>query len=129
MSVSNEPFHIDGENYIPTIDFNPTTSVLEISGESYHEYTIEFYEPVFKWLRDFLSTDGRTLTFNFRMTYFNTSTSRRFLEIFDLLEEYQNNNNGNVTVNWYFQVDDVDMEESGEEYAEDVKLKFNLVEY
>lgn len=129
MSVSKERFHIDGENYIPTIDFNPDLSVLEISGESYHEYTIEFYEPVFKWLRDFLSTNGRTLTFNFRMTYFNTSTSRRFLEIFDLLEEYQNGQNGNVTVNWYFQVDDVDMEESGEEYAEDVQLKFNLVEY
>ena len=63
------------------------------------------------------------------MTYFNTSSSRRFLEIFDLLEDYKKSKNGNVTVNWYYEKDDVDMLESGEEYAEDVDLAFNLLAY
>ncbi|MGF1533292.1 MAG: DUF1987 domain-containing protein [Bernardetiaceae bacterium] len=124
-----ENFYIEGENYIPTVNFNAETHVLEISGESYHEYTIEFYEPIFKWLRDYFQTEGMEVTFNFRMTYFNTSSSRRFLEIFDLLEEYQRTKNGNVTINWYYQKDDVDMLESGEEYAEDVDLPFNLIAY
>jgi hypothetical protein len=63
------------------------------------------------------------------MTYFNTSSSRRFLEIFDLLEEYKKEQGGDVTVNWYYQKEDVDMLESGEEYAEDVDLNFNLIPY
>jgi len=124
-----ENFHIEGENYIPTVDFNPETGELEISGESYHEYTIEFYQPIFDWLREYLGEEGRKIIFNFKMTYFNTSTSRRFLEIFDLLEEYKNDKNGDVTVNWYYQKDDVDMHESGEEYAEDVDITFNLLAY
>lgn len=124
-----ENFQIEGENYIPTVNFNTETSVLEISGESYHEYTIEFFQPIFEWLNKYLEQEGRTIVFNFRMTYFNTSSSRRFLEIFDLLEDYNKNKNGNVTVNWYYEKDDVDMLESGEEYAEDVDLGFNLIAY
>ena len=121
-----ENFQIEGENYIPTVNFNPESGILEISGESYHEYTIEFFQPIFEWLNQYLEQEGKTIVFNFRMTYFNTSSSRRFLEIFDLLEDYQQNRNGNVTVNWYYEKDDVDMLESGEEYAEDVQLNFNL---
>ncbi len=124
-----EKFFMAGENYIPTVDFNYDTGILEISGESYHEYTIEFYQPIFDWLNKYLSEPNRTITFNFRMTYYNTSTSRRFLEIFDILEEYQNEKGGKVTVNWYYQKDDVDMLESGEEYSEDVDLTFNLLPY
>ena len=126
---TKEKFQISGENYIPTIDFDATTNILEISGESYHEYTIEFYQPVFDWLKAYLDENRPAITFNFKMTYFNTSTSRRFLEIFDMLEDYQNSGKGNITVNWYFQEDDVDMQESGEEYAEDVKLEFNLLPF
>ncbi|WP_338790657.1 DUF1987 domain-containing protein (plasmid) [Bernardetia sp. Wsw4-3y2] len=124
-----ENFQIEGENYIPTVNFNPEEGVLEISGESYHEYTIEFFQPIFEWLNKYLEEEGRTFTFNFRMTYFNTSSSRRFLEIFDLLEDYNKSKGGNVTVNWYYEKDDVDMLESGEEYAEDVDIGFNLIAY
>ena len=124
-----ENFQIEGENYIPTVNFNAESGDLEISGESYHEYTIEFFQPIFKWLNNYLEQEGRTIVFNFRMTYFNTSSSRRFLEIFDLLEDYSKSKNGNVTVNWYYEKDDVDMLESGEEYAEDVDLNFNLLSY
>ena len=124
-----ENFQIEGENYIPTVNFNAASGDLEISGESYHEYTIEFFQPIFEWLNNYLEQEGRTIVFNFRMTYFNTSSSRRFLEIFDLLEDYSKSKNGNVTVNWYYEKDDVDMLESGEEYAEDVDLNFNLLSY
>jgi hypothetical protein len=124
-----ENFQIEGENYIPSVNFNAESGVLEISGESYHEYTIEFYQPIFEWLRKYFETPGRKVIFNFKMTYFNTSSSRRFLEIFDLLEDYKKEKNGDVTVNWYYQKEDVDMLESGEEYSEDVDLNFNLIPY
>ncbi|KXX69949.1 DUF1987 domain-containing protein [Flammeovirga sp. SJP92] len=124
-----ENFHIDGSTYIPRIDFNAETGVLEIEGESYHEYTTEFFGPIFSWLEDYLEESGKEITMNFKMSYFNTSSSRRFLEILTLLEEYQNNKEGQVVVNWYYEENDVDMLESGEEYADDVELTFNLLPY
>ena len=63
------------------------------------------------------------------MTYFNTSSSRRFLEVLNLLEEYQDESEGKVTVNWYYEEGDIDMLESGEEYEEDVNIDFNLIPY
>lgn len=124
-----ENFYIEGSTYIPRIDFNAETSILEIEGESYHEYTLEFFQPVFEWLEEYLEEPGKDVTFNFKMTYFNTSSSRRFLEILNMLEEYQEDKDGNVTINWYYEESDIDMLESGEEYKEDVELEFNLIPY
>ncbi|PWJ44700.1 DUF1987 domain-containing protein [Sediminitomix flava] len=122
-----ENFHIESSTYIPRIDFDANTNVLEIEGESYHEYTIEFFQPVFEWLKEYLSSPEREITFNFKMSYFNTSSSRRFLEILTMLEDYQTDSNGKVTINWYYEESDIDMLESGEEYADDVNIKFNLI--
>ena len=138
-----ENFHIKGSTYIPNIDFNAETGVLEIAGESYHEYTTEFYQPVFDWLEAYLkecgkdaNKPGREIQMNFKMTYFNTSSSRRFIEILTMLEDYQKEQAAKdsasaekdfVIVNWYYEENDVDMHESGEEYEEDVDLTFKLI--
>lgn len=124
-----ENFHLKGSTYIPKIDFDAESNILEISGESYHEYTQEFFQPVFEWLDEFLEESGKEITFNFRMTYFNTSSSRRFLEILTKLETYQREKSGSVTVNWYFEENDSDMKENGEEYADDVDLEFNILSF
>jgi hypothetical protein len=122
-----ENFYIEGSTYIPKIDFNAETKVLNIEGESYHEYTLEFFQPIFDWLEEFLQEPNQQVVMNFKMTYFNTSSSRRFLEILTMLEDYKNDKDGQVTVNWYYEENDVDMLESGEEYADDVELEFNLI--
>ena len=122
-----EKFHIKGSTYIPNIDLDPETGILEISGESYHEYTTEFFKPVFEWLEEYLKTPNREVVMNFKMTYFNTSSSRRFIEVLTMLEDYHKNNGGNVVVNWHYEENDIDMLESGEEYAEDVDLEFHLI--
>lgn len=121
-----ENFYIEGSTYIPRVDFNAETGVMEIEGESYHEFTMEFFQPMFDWINEYLKTEGKTITMNFKMSYFNTSSSRRFLEILEKLDSYQ----GKVVVNWYYEENDIDMLESGEEYAEDVEtLVFNLIPY
>ncbi|TAF65204.1 MAG: DUF1987 domain-containing protein [Cytophagales bacterium] len=124
-----ENFKIDGSHYIPSIDFNAETGVLEISGESYHEYTLEFFQPIFEWLKQYTAEPNHKIVLNFRMTYFNTSSSRRFLEIMNILEDYHFNKGGDVQINWHYEVNDLDMLESGEEYAEDVKVPFTLMPY
>ncbi len=124
-----ENFYIEGSDYIPEVDFNAETGVLNISGESYHEYTLEFFEPIFEWLKRFTAEGGKKIELNFRMSYFNTSSSRRFLEIMNLLEDYHYSKGGEVVINWHYEKNDLDMLESGEEYAEDVRLEFNLLPY
>ncbi|MDX2301651.1 MAG: DUF1987 domain-containing protein [Microscillaceae bacterium] len=104
--MSTENFYIEKSNYIPSVDFNAETGILNISGKSYHEYTLEFFEPIFDWLKRYTAEGGKKVELNFRMSYFNTSPSRRFLEIMNLLETYQLNKNKQVTINWFYDDDD-----------------------
>jgi len=124
-----ENLFIEGKGFIPRVELSAKTSVLEFSGQSYHEYTDEFFDPIFAWLSEYLKEPGKKITANFRMTYFNTASSKCFLEILDMLKAYQDNHEGNITVNWYYQSNDYDMLETGEDYIIDTQLHINLIPY
>lgn len=122
-----ENLTIEATEYKPRIDFNASSGILEVSKNSYGEYTLEFFKPVFEWLKEYTQEEGKKVELNFKMTYFNTSTSRRFLEILNILEDYYENKGGEVNVNWYYDENDMDMLEQGEDYLEDVSLPLNLI--
>ena len=82
-----------------------------------------------EWLEEYLTEEGKTLVFNLKLDYFNTSTSFRFQQVINSLNDYHLNKNGDVTVNWYYEDGDIDMLENGEDYAKDAKMPFNLIAY
>jgi len=122
-----ENLFLKGGEETPTIALNADTGIMEISESSYPEYTNEIYNPVLEWLEDYTLEASKKLTFNFRLDYFNTSTSFRFQQIINLLNDYFLNKQGAVVVNWFYQDGDIDMLENGEDYAKDAKMPFNLV--
>jgi hypothetical protein len=123
-----ENFFIKGSEETPTVTLNADTGIMEISESSYPEYTNEIYNPILEWLEEYTTEPNKKITFNFRLDYFNTSTSFRFQQIINLLNEYYLNKNGQVVVNWFYQDGDIDMQENGEDYAKDAKMPFHLVE-
>ena len=76
-----ENIHISGSHdgyFVPTVDFNYQNGVCEISGESFLEETNVFYAPLINWIREYTQT-GLPLTFNCKLTYFNTSSTKSLL--------------------------------------------------
>ena len=71
----------------PYIFFCAATGKLRIEGESYPENVIKFYTPVLEWLHDYFMTNVKDMVLEFKIIYFNSSTSKVFLTIFDLLEQ------------------------------------------
>lgn len=118
-----EKFLIEGQDFIPHIAFDPDSGELEIGGNSFHEDTNGFYQPALNWLKRYIAETYQPTTFSFRMSYFNTTTSKLFLQIVRLLEEYK----GKVTINWYYASDDDDMQEDGENLKADTDLEFHLI--
>ena len=60
--------------------------------------------------------------------YFNSSSSKALMNIFDQLDAAAANGK-NIVVNWKYREDDENIMESGEEYQEDVdNLTFNLIQ-
>lgn len=111
--------------YYPVVNFNYYSGVCEIVGESYMEETYKFYEPIIKWLNDYIR-ENKPIEFNFKLTYFNTSTSRFILEILDLLKSYQDKG-GNVKVNWFYRHDDPDMLSEIKSFESETGLNINAI--
>ncbi|MFV0422605.1 DUF1987 domain-containing protein [Oleidesulfovibrio sp.] len=113
----------------PAIQFDPQNHRLRISGESYPENCGMFYQPVFGWLRNYLQTETtQCVTLDMEIIYFNSSSSKTFMDLFDLLDETAATGT-QITVNWRYHADNETALECGEEFQEDVQhLQFNLVE-
>jgi hypothetical protein len=118
---------IDGSAKTPSIDFDFESGTLELKGRSIPENSIEFYKPLNDWLDSYAGIPkGKTIV-DVRLEYFNTSSSKCILDFFKRLEKV-NQGSSVVTVNWYFETDDEDMQEAGEDYEAIVGLPFSIIE-
>ena len=113
----------------PEILFNLSTNELLIKGESFPENTSEFYAPVFEWLEAYLdSITDQVVVVNIELVYFNSSSSKVLMDLFDMLEEAVENSK-EITVNWRYDEDNEMAAEYGEDFMEDLEhLPFHLVE-
>ncbi len=113
----------------PEIRFDYSSGILELRGESYPENTAEFYAPVFEWLRKFLNSGNElAVTVNMEIIYFNSSSSKALMNLFDLLDEAVSVGR-KIAVNWMYAAGNESALEYGEEFKEDLNLlDFNLVE-
>lgn len=119
---------IEATDDCPSIHFDPKSCQLDIRGNSYPENAMKFYDPVLSWLEDYLEGDISSIRANIELTYFNSSSSKIFLDFFDMLNDAAEEGL-NVEVNWYYRKEDEMTLEYGEEFKEDLEgLKFNLVE-
>lgn len=111
----------------PNINFDSSTGILEISGRSIPENSVEFYRPVLEWLDKYNVAPATSTEFIFKLEYFNTSSSKCILDIFRKLEVVSQSNS-EIKIKWYYDQDDEDMQESGEDFQEIIQLPFEMIE-
>jgi hypothetical protein len=118
---------IDGSPKTPTIEFDANSGVLLLKGRSIPENSIEFFQPLNDWLEKYAEGPSAKTVVEVRLEYFNTSSSKCILDFFKKLEKV-NGSSTSVHVNWYFETDDEDMEEAGEDYQAILSLPFSIIE-
>ncbi len=115
---------IDGSAKTPTVEFEGVGKLL-IKGRSIPENSIEFYKPVIDWIGAYGSAPKDITEVNVQLEYFNTSSSKCILDVFKKLETLSGTE---VKVNWYYEEDDEDMLEAGEDYQAIIDLPFKMIE-
>lgn len=123
-----ETIKINGTDDTPGIILDAASEVFEISGRSLPEDVTAFYDPVLNWLDEYAEKPNPKTEFVFKLTYFNTASSKVLLDILMKLEDI-NNEGHEVIVKWYSPEDDEDMQEAGEEYADIVDIAFEQLSY
>lgn len=122
-----ETISIEGTPKTPTITFDINKGFLEIRGRSIPENSIEFYKPLVDWLEKYASKPQSNTNVNIQLEYFNTSSSKCILDVFKKLEAI-NKSGSQVVINWFYEEDDEDMLEAGEDYQAIINVPFKMVQ-
>ena len=122
-----DPIIIEGTPKTPTVNFDAATGKIEIKGRSIPENSIEFYKPLVDWLEAYGAAAQANTVVNIQLEYFNTSSSKCILDIFKKLENIAKAGS-EVIINWYYEEDDEDMLEAGEDYQSIIKVPFKMIE-
>ena len=120
-----ENLHLVASAKTPEVLFDSETGVLLLKGRSIPENSIEFYKPLNDWIDLYASKPSTKTCIDMKLEYFNTSSSKCILDLFKKLERLDGTE---VSVNWYFEEDDEDMEEAGEDYQAIINLPFKMIE-
>lgn len=123
-----EPLSIKGTHETPEVLMNKGTGEFSISGKSLPEDVKEFYHPIVNWVSEYIKAPNSETILKVKMDYFNTASSKMILEIFEQFKKMHDNGH-KIIVDWYYQDDDEDMQDAGEDYADIVEVPFNFISY
>lgn len=119
----------------PQIILDPIKNRFEFSGDSRPENAREFYMPVIKWLQQYSMNlywkknelNQKTgITIEFKFDYFNSTSAKYILDIFLILQKMEEQDH-NVLIKWYYEENDLDIKEAGEEFLGSVIIPHEYV--
>jgi len=122
-----ESLLIEGTAKTPNVKFDADQGLIEIKGRSIPENSIEFYKPLVDWLDSYAKSPKSHTKVNIQLEYFNTSSSKCILDVFKKLESIHKASN-DIIINWYYEEDDEDMLEAGEDYESIIRVPFKMIE-
>ncbi|MVX64763.1 DUF1987 domain-containing protein [Clostridium chromiireducens] len=109
----------------PYVEFINEQKRLIFKGESYPENAYNFYEPIYKFIDEYLSVFNELIT-EFQLSYINTSSIKCLIILFDKLNEnYQSGKK--ITINWYYDEDNGFDYDMGQDFSMDIDIPFNFI--
>ncbi len=105
------------------VEFLYSKGVLRLTGDSYPENAADFFLPLLKWVKDYVRVLHEQTTVEFRVKYFNTSSSRYIFQIMEILHAFEARDNA-VKVVWISQGQDDDLLETWRELMDELEMAY-----
>ncbi|UKN03127.1 DUF1987 domain-containing protein [Paracrocinitomix mangrovi] len=115
--------NIEASVKTPSIHMDESAGHISIKGISIPEDPHEFYHPLIKAIEDYRVSPAAKTALDLHLEYFNTSSTliiRNLIKDLRMIKEKTD-----LVVNWFFESDDEDMKEAGEEF----KLLFSDIQF
>ena len=125
--MAMDKYSIIGTPNTPDINFDLDNGVLNISGRSIPENSIEFYNPLFSAIDNYIAKAKHDTTLNIQLEYYNSSSSACLLSLFKKLEKFTKNAGFPVTINWLYEENDEDILAAGKNFEGMVDLPFTMI--
>jgi len=121
-----EPLIIEETSLTPYIHFDSVAGKLELKGRSIPENSLEFYQPVYEWLDKYIKEPNDKTVVHVQFDYFNTSSSKCILDILKRVDKLDGLGK-DVLIKWFYDENDEDMMEAGEDYSDLLDSPFEIV--
>ncbi len=116
--------YIEGNELNPKIILSKDENQFEISGSSLADEPEENFRPALNWLLTYRENANPKTILEFKMNYINTASTKHILDLISSLEKMPNS-----SVVWFYNDNNIDMKEIGEEFAEIVNIPFDFRPY
>lgn len=123
-----EKLEINGTTKTPTIVMDAATGELLLEGRSNPENAAELYEPVIRWLEQYVEQPAERTQLTLNLELFNTSSSKYILEVLKKIR-YLADKNLPFNVTWMYEDDDLEMIDTAEAFEMMTGLRFEKVSY
>ncbi len=117
----------------PSIRFDVKSLNFTIQGECRPENVLTYFSPIINWLNKFKNWGINlnepitgTLTFHFKLAYYNTSSAKFLFNIFEKMKSIEEEGI-KVKVKWHYDELDEDLLENGKEFEKILGLDFDFV--
>lgn len=116
----------EAKDSLPGIILEKESGKFKIYGKSFPEDAFEFYDPIFNWFDGYIENPLQNTVFDFQMSYFNTVSAKVFLNIMTKMETLAHSG-FNATIRWFYNEEDEDSKEAGEDFESILDVKFELI--
>lgn len=104
-----ENLKIEATKYSPFVELSEDGHMI-IRGRSIIEDPVTFYKQIIDWIP---KCKSKTFSIEVQFDYLNTSSTKVFFDLLNKIKEHYNSTS--ITIAWYFEEDDIDMEELGKD--------------
>jgi hypothetical protein len=122
-----KPLFIEATIDSPQVNLDKDKNIFEIKGKSLPENVNIFYQPIIDWFTEYFKQPNNETLIDFKFDYINTASSKTILSLLLVVEEAVKNG-ANVKVRWFYEEDDEDMKDIGEEYADIIQVPFEIIQ-
>lgn len=120
-----QELRIPASKNTPEITMLPT-GTIKIKGRSIHENVAEYFEPVEKWVEEYVKDPAELTCVDVMLEYFNSASARVLISVFQNITTVTLKNRKFI-FNWYYEDGDEDILERGEYFASVLNVKINFI--
>ncbi len=121
-----ESIYIKKTKKTPLVNLNIKENVFQIKGPSFSEDVIEILNPILDWIDSEIPKLDKELICEFYFTVLNSSSHKKIFQILLKLNSLLDNGK-DIKINWYYDEDDEDIMEMGEDLIELINIPFTLI--
>lgn len=112
----------------PYVMFDTQTNILELKGRSSPDNSVGFYDQITGYLDQYFSSgEAGNIKVNVGLEYFNTSSLKCIFQILKKVNDETNKASLELEINWFYEEDDEDMLETGEDISDLLNIEFNFI--